>query len=184
MLMNLSQLIAEVNKDIDDNIADADIIGWFNRCLDELSMLARKEALAITAVDTSNIYELPPDLMEVVAVRVNGSEYLQIPFNDAYGTGYKVWANNLYLQPQAESGDVELFYHKNLAHLSESEDVPEIEPSFHDLLVLYAVAYSQFMDEELERQSDAMIRYRQRKEEYESFINRNTNMIHQIRIAY
>lgn len=181
--MKHSELIAEVNKDIDDNLSESDITGWLNRCLDELTPLSRKEALKIAAIDESNMYELPDDLFEIQAIRINGEEYFYLPMNDKDGKGYKVWANNLYLQPAPVSGDIEMFYYKRLSHLENSDDVPEIDPSFHDLLILYAVAHSQFMDEEPERQNDAMIRYRQRREEYESFLTRNINMIYQVRIV-
>lgn len=169
--MNLSQLQQEVNKDIDDKLPNADITGWFNRCLDELTPITKKEALTTLAVSSTNEYALPSDLLEIAAVKVDGEIY-----------NFNTWANTLYLEPAIETGEIEIFYYKRLPHLVEAGDIPEIEPSFHDLLILYAVAYSQFMDEELERENDAIMRYRQRRIEYENFIHRNSHIVHQVRI--
>lgn len=181
--MNVKQLIEEVNKDIDDSLDNADIIGWFNRCLDDLTPIVRKEALKITDADTSNTYELPEDLHEIAFIRSAETEYRLIPLNDKTSRGYKVWGEILYMQPPVESGELELFYYKRLDHVEDGEDVPEIDPAYHDLLALYAIAHYQYADEEPQRQQDAMNRYFQRKNDYQTYIMRNSNEVHQVSIV-
>lgn len=168
--MNLSQLINEVNKDIDDSMPDQDIIGWLNRGLDDITPIARVEGKKVTDVSPLNAYELPEDLYEMVHLTVDDQTYESVSLRDKTMRGYKIWGNVLSLNPAAESGLIELYYYKQLNHLVNSEDVPGIPSQFHDLLVLYAVAHTQFADEEPERQRDAMMRYNQRKLEYEAYV--------------
>lgn len=169
--MNLSKLVDEVNKDLDESFESGELIGWFNRCLDDLTPIARIESKYSTDLTAPVI--LPDDLYEIAFVLLDGSELYNVPVRDKTKSGYKVWGNELTLQNTPESSLLEVFYYKRLSHLEESEDVPEIEPSFHNLLVLYASYLSQYAEEEPERQIDAFNRYHKRKQEYETFVFRN-----------
>ncbi|MEK5065895.1 phage adaptor protein [Cytobacillus sp. FSL R5-0596] len=181
--MNLEQLIEEVNKDLDDSLDSADITGWINRGLDDLTPIAKKETMKITGVTPENVYTLPDDLHEIAFVRVNGEEMLPISLQDKTSRGYKEWGGVLYLQPAQESGDIELFYYKKLSPLVDMQDVPEIPSAYHDLLVLYATALSQYAEEEPERQIDALNRYYRRKEEFQRYIQSSSLETYQVQIV-
>ena len=170
--MNLEQIIEEVNRDLDDTLENEAVIGWVNRCIDDLTPLAKKEALLITDANILNSYDLPEDLHEIGFVVADDTEYERIAFNDNANKGFKIWANTLFLQPAVSSGSVQLYYYKKLAHVAETEDIPEIEEQFHDLFVLYTVAYNQFMEEEPEKQADAMNRYNMRKRDFAEYVRK------------
>lgn len=180
--MNLKQLIEEVNKDIDDSLSSGDVLGWINRGLDDLTPVTRKESMKITEVVPENIYTLPEDLFEIAFIRANGVEYSHIPFNDTANQGYKLWGNTMYFQPGLKDGSIEMFYFKRLTHLQNEDDVPEIDPSYHDLIVLYAIAHSQYADEEPERQIDALNRYLARKREYGAHLLSRSNTTYQVKL--
>jgi hypothetical protein len=172
--MNLEQIIEEINKDLDDTLDHADIIGWVNRCVDDLSIITKKEDKKLADISSLNAYELPEDLLEMVLVLVNNEEYDPIYLGDTTSKGYKVWGNVLSLIDGPDSGAIELYYYKRLPYLVNVEDVPEIDKAFHDLFVLYTVAHNQFMEEETERQMDALNRYMSRKREFDAFMKKNT----------
>jgi hypothetical protein len=172
--MNLEQIIEEINKDIDDTIDNTDLIGWINRCVDDISPIAKNQGKQVVEITSINAYELPDDLEELVLVMVNGEPYESVSISDTTSSGYKVWENVLSLQKGPESGQIELFYHGRLNHLEESEDIPSIDAAFHDLFILYTVGHQQFADDEPERQNDALTRYYRRKNEFEALMRRNT----------
>jgi hypothetical protein len=39
--MNLEQIIEEINKDLDDTFDNGELIGWINRCIDDLTPFAK-----------------------------------------------------------------------------------------------------------------------------------------------
>ncbi|MEH7082965.1 hypothetical protein V7139_09555 [Neobacillus drentensis] len=172
--MNFEQIVNEINKDLDDTQDNGDLIGWINRCVDDLSPIAKKEAKNVYDITSLNTYELPVDMIELVVILVNGLEYHSVPLNNSYSTGYKIWGNILSLQNTPESGTIEIYYYKRLNHLENLADIPEIEPSFHDLFVLYTIANNQFMEDEPERQMDAISRYNNRKQEFQAFVMKNS----------
>lgn len=186
--MDLSQIIKQVNRDVDDAYSNADITDWVNRCLDELTPLAKKEASTVLTITSTNSYDLPADLFQVAMVLVNNDQYDYVPFQDRNTKGYRLWANQLFIQPnldisEALTGEIELYYYKKFTHLVNPEEIPELEEPFHDLLVLYASAMSQYMDSLPEKQTDALNRYYARKQEYADYIERkhgNTFMISEV----
>jgi hypothetical protein len=172
--MNLGQIINEINKDLDNTQNNGDLIGWINRCMDNLSPIAKQEAKTVYEITSLNGYELPGDLLEMTLVLVNGIQFDAVPLNDSWSTGYKKWGNVLSLQNAPSDGQVEVYYFKRLAHLVNSEDVPEIEPVFHDLFILYTIAQQQFMEDEPERQMDALTRYNNRNGEFNRYLMANS----------
>lgn len=179
--MNLEQLIEEVNKDIDDSLDSGDITEWINRALDDLTPITNCETKYSVTLPSS--ISLPSDVFKIAFVLVDGTEVHNVPIRDNRSKGYKVWGNELTLQGGLESGVLEVFYYKRLSHLEANEDIPEIDPAFHDLLVLYATAHSQYADEEPERQIDAFQRYQQRKREFDLFIKSQSNETNQVRLV-
>jgi hypothetical protein len=185
--MNLEQITDEINKDLDDTVDSEDVLGWINRCVDDLSPIAKQESKQTIEITTTNSYELPEDLGELVLVLVNGEPYEAVVIGDSTSIGYQLWGKSLSLRNGAESGQIELFYYQRLAHLAETEDVPAIDEAFHDLFILYTVGHHQFADDEVERQNDALSRYYRRKNEFEAFMRRNTvrfNPKHRIKNVY
>jgi hypothetical protein len=168
--MNLTQLIAEVNKDIDDELSNAEITGWLNRAIDDLSPYANyQKSSTISLVADQKQYTLPSDLYKIVHLIDEDKmiEYHQIPVNDLRSYGYKQWGNNIIIQPTPkESKDLTLYYKARLPHLVNASDVPEIPEEYHDLLVLYAVAKAKYQDEEESMQNIAMQDYMMRKDQF------------------
>ncbi|MEK3819686.1 hypothetical protein MKY20_11525 [Cytobacillus sp. FSL W8-0315] len=178
--MNLTEIIEEVNKDIDDSLDNGEISGWVNRALDDLTPIAKAEAKYNS---DSAPFQLPNDFFDIAHLFVGDEEYFPVELNDRVSRGYRLWGKEVTLQKNTGSGEIELYYYKRLTHLENGDDVPEIDPAFHDLLILYTIAYSQFADEEPERQMDAMNRYFQRKREFETFASKHSYQTFQIRLV-
>lgn len=169
--MNLKELRTEVNKDIDDQLNNADINGWINRALDDLSQFARyKKKVTINVVNGVSDYLLPTDLLDVLIV---GQNVPVLSLNDFTSNGYKLVGDTLTLQPvPTESYTMDVIYIAPLPHVSNDDDVPAIPTNFHNLLVLYAVAKAKYADEEESMQMNAMNEYQSRKQDFIRFMNR------------
>jgi hypothetical protein len=168
MFMKLSELQKEVNKDIDDSLPNADINGWLNRCLDDLTPVANyQKSAVINIVADQKEYPLPLDLV-TIAFLIDGERQLStVPINDFGNSGYKFWGNNIILQPvPKDAKTLDLYYQARLPHLVNADDVPAIPEEYHDLLVLYAVAKAKYQDEEESMQNNAMNEYYARKNEF------------------
>jgi hypothetical protein len=165
--MNLTDLQKEVNKDIDDNLSNAEIQGWLNRALDDLSAIAKyKKFVSIQLIMGQSDYELPADLIEIVLI-LKDKKLNQIPLSDLSSDGYKKWGSTLTIQPTPEEdGEIKLYYHGKLPHLVNNEDIPAIPEHYHDLLVLYAVAKAKYQDEEESMQHNAMQEYLAIKQQF------------------
>lgn len=170
--MNLSELIKEVNKDIDDSLPNGDITQWLNRGLDDLTHYVNLQKHQVINVykDQSN-YPIPSDLVKVVyLIDKNNKRLTQIPFDDFSSDGFKLWGKEIIFQPAPkEDGEMNLYYHATLPRLSNTDDIPAIPEQFHDLLVLYAVAKAKYQDEELDMQNSAWGDYLRRKDEFIAF---------------
>jgi hypothetical protein len=178
--MNLSQIIKQVNRDVDDSFNSADITEWLNRCLDDLTPYVKKQARTAYTIDSSNQYALPSDYFDLVELvlttsdsngNTNVSPLRSLQVRDYDSKGYKVWGESFSLQKGPTDGLMDLFYYRKLTRLVNGADVPEIDEPFHDLLILYGIAQSQFMDEEPQREADAFTRYTARKQEYIAYRN-------------
>jgi hypothetical protein len=180
--LKLSDIIKQVNRDIDDSYANADIIDWVNRCLDELTPIAKKEKKTAFTITSDNSYTVPSDWHDTALVVVDKTRYALLAQEDYDNKGYRQWESNISLQNGPDSGTVELFYYKRLTKLVNPDEVPEIEEEFHDLLILYASAHSQYADEEPERQQDAMMRYLSRKRDYETY-RKTTRRLKRVRVV-
>lgn len=171
--MDLSQLIKEVNKDIDDSLPNADITQWLNRGLDDLTPYAKHQKYqAISLVEGQKNYVLPTDLYNIVYLMdENDNKRINlVQFDDFYSKGYKMWGKELIIQPiPKEDKELTLYYHARLPHLVNSDDIPAIPEEFHDLLVLYTVARAKYQDEEPEMMNSAYSEYLRRKDEFISF---------------
>lgn len=173
--MNLQDIIDEINKDTDEDLENDEVLGWINRCLDDLTPLARyQKTMTITTKNGVNTYSLPSDLTKIVQVIDESNSLSPLDMSEYNKNGYKVFANQLILQPTPDSvRDITLYYEGNLPHLVNGEDIPAIHPSFHDLPVLYTVARFMYKDDETYRKSDALAEYTQRKRDFVRFMNRS-----------
>lgn len=166
--MKLKEIVAQVNTDVEEEYDASTILSWVNRCLDELTPIAKMEAYQSITIDGGNSYPAPTDYHRSAEFLVNGCPWSERPLSDRTSTGYKKWAGKFSLQGSApSSGTIDLYYYRRILHLSTDnmDAEPEIEPEYHDLLVHYAVGMLQFTEEEYDR-PDAMARYNQRKEDY------------------
>lgn len=182
--MKQSELIKQVNRDLEEEYDAADINEWLNRCLDDLTPVAKKEAKANITITVDNSFLTPADLHELDYVEVNDCEYKLVPIRDKSSTGYKLWDGQLSLQNGPTDGTIDLYYHKKLTHLANPDDVPEIEEEFHDLLILYAIGHLQFTEEDYDDRPDLLNRYQQRKNEFASYVAQQRYRMTQIQVVY
>ncbi|WP_028609229.1 hypothetical protein [Paenibacillus harenae] len=170
--MKLSDIIDEVNKDIDDELDDGYIIGWINRAIDDISPFANhQQTSTISLIADQKAYPKPTDLIKVVMlVDETGSTpqgLYELPIRDFTSCGYKVIGQDIVIQPTPkEPKSLSLYYEARLPHLSLPDDVPVIRSDFHDLLVLYAVARARYQDEEEGLQVNAMSEYLSRRSQF------------------
>jgi hypothetical protein len=170
--VNLKEIMSEVNKDIDDEYDSADLLGWINRGLDDLTPFANYQALStVVLVPGQKAYPLPAALTALTQVtddQTNISVLLdELPLNDFTSCGYKVIGRDLVIQPKpTEARTLTLYYTSQLPHLKNPDDVPVIRPDFHDLLVLYTVARARYQDEEESLQINAMSDYLKRRNQF------------------
>lgn len=192
--MKTSDIILQVNRDLDEDYGNGDIIDWINRCIDDLAPIAKKEAQTSFTITTANSYALPIDFLEMVDVLTvktdlnNNKErktLTQLQQRDYDSVGYKVWGNALSTQNALDTGSIDVYYYKKPAYLSTTnlDAVPDIEESYHDLFILYAIGHMQFTEEDYDDRQDMLQRYYQRKAEYEAFINRKNMGQYQIRVV-
>lgn len=180
--MNLRQMISEVNKDIDDQLNNADIIGWLNRGLDDLTLAARyKRKVTITLVDGQTDYTLPADFLDIVSM--DGS-ILKLDLDDYTGIGYKIIGNTLSLQPAPVNGVLNYIYLATLPRLANDDDTPVIPQNFHDLPVLYAVSKAKYADEEESMQLNAWNEYQAKKEAFIKYVSDLENAPQKVLTVY
>lgn len=174
--MKLSEIIKQVNRDVDESYSNADITEWINRGLDDLTPIAKKQAKTTYTITSANSYALPSDLHKVdfVLVKTDATtEYDPLSQRDTESTGYKMWGGNLSLQNGPTGGSIDLYYYKRLKQLTTTniDEEPEIEKEYHDLLIFFAIGNMQFKEEDYDDRPDMLQRYALRKAEYEKFIN-------------
>lgn len=172
--VNLEEIIEEINKDADDTLDNSEVIGWINRGLDDLTILAKYQRVAtVMVISGQKEYELPSDLVSLKHVVMNGKLLKEIPIGESK-EGYKLW-EQLILQPTpTEDAQIELYYYATLPRVIEMTDVPKIPSLFHDLLVYYTLAKYNFREEEETIQLNAWNDYLNRKTEFARYMNRTT----------
>jgi hypothetical protein len=172
--MKISEIITQVNGDVEEEYDATTIIGWVNRALDDLTPVAKKEALKSYTIDTMNGYALPTDLHMPAVTLVNGLPWRELPITDSNSTGFTAWGGTLSLRGSSipDSGTIDYYYYRRLAHLNSTDmnAEPELETEFHDLLIHFAAGMIQFTEEEYDR-PDAMAKYNDRKKAYTDFKN-------------
>lgn len=172
--MQLSDIIYEINKDIDEELDFDELIGWINRCIDDLSPIANyQKMIPLTVTPGVDTYDMPTDLTKRIQI-VDGTRVL--PHQDLSNftdEGYKIYANKIIIQPMpTETKTLTLYYDASLPYLKNMTDIPVIHQNFHDLFILYGVARFMYKDDETYRKGDAMSEYNSRKRDFERFMNK------------
>jgi hypothetical protein len=164
--MKINDILRQVNRDIDDQYNLQDVIDWVNRCLDDLTPIAKRQATAVLNAP----YTLPINTHELLFVSHHNQFLKKLSIGDAYSDGYKQWGDSLTLQ-NLEPSPLTIYYHRKLAKVANGDDIPDLEEEFHDLLVYFCLGSMQFYDEDYER-PDSFGRYQARKQEYIQYIDK------------
>lgn len=165
--MKINDILRQVNRDIDDQYNLQDILDWVNRCLDDLTLIAKRQATTIL----DGTFTLPTNLHELLFVSQNNQFLKKLSMTDENSCGYKQWGNSLTLQ-NTDNSPLTIYYFRKLNRVANGEDVPDLEEEFHDLLVYFCLGSMQFYDEDYEDRPDSFIRYQNRKQEYIQFIEK------------
>lgn len=173
--MNLKELRNEILKDNSDTLNNADITGWINRGLDELSLVARfKKTISFPLIENQTDYKLPSDFLKNVIVSYTkdsiSSKLPYLTLSNFHQTGYKIIGNTLSIQNLKNVSSINLVYEANLPHLVSDTDIPAIPIVFHDLLVLYTLTRTKYKDQIDDLQSIAMNDYMRRKNELIEYV--------------
>jgi hypothetical protein len=170
--MNLSEIIKRVQRqfgdDVQAQITKEDIVRWANdACLEIVSQNDTAEGyLGNTQVlEGVNVYDLPPDLIRIRSVRVNGrklnpSTYEQLCELDpniekTIGTPASYWvygnALKLYPIPNAALGNVDILYIKSpaLLTITSLEQIPDVPLQYHPRIVEYCIAQAAELDDNI-----------------------------------
>lgn len=138
MTVNDVKLLAE--SYVDDVIEDTDAIMWTNECLyqqyaDDAEVYA---AAAITAADTVTYYDLPADLMDIVALtNADGSDY---------SGGYYILNGKIKF---SVDGTITLTYKALPPLVTALSDTPAVHPLLAQTLAIWlAMRYKQKDDDE------------------------------------
>jgi len=171
--MNLKEIRAEIVKDNDDSISNAELTGWINRALDDLSLVARYMR-TVTVSLVNGQYTLPSDFMEIVSTSCNLS---RLPVTDFESEGYKIIGNVLQVQNSNATGFT-MVYIASLPHLVGDLDIPVLPVPYHDLLVLYPLFKAKFVDELTDMYYIAKREYTERKADFARYVGKTQSVPH------
>jgi hypothetical protein len=179
--VKLINVINQINRDIDEEYDNGDIIDWINRCSDDLTPIARIQAsqsYAITAVTDSFTFHETRHRdysMKVTDSHNESTFYYPVSVTDPQPKGYVAWGNSFTLQNGPTSGTITYYYYQKIAQMTlEQLNVEmQIDSEFHDLYILYGRGQIQFTEEDQKGNSDredSMNMYLARKREFERHI--------------
>lgn len=176
--MILSNIVAQINRDIDEEYDFGDILQWINRCSDDLTPIAQIQAsqsYTISSVDDS--FTFPPTRHKDFTMKVTDSQdcktfYGPVKITDTQSRGYVAWGNSFTLQNGPTAGTITYYYYQKIAQMASTDLNVEmqIDSEFHDLYILYGRAQIQFTEEDQKSNSDredSMSMYLARKKEFE-----------------
>jgi hypothetical protein len=170
--MKLSEIITRVQRqfgdDVQAQITKEDIVRWVNdACLEIVTQNDTSEGyLGNTPVKAGvSEYKLPPDLIRIRSVRVNGikllaSTYEQLIDNDPMLTSttgsphsYWVYGNTLNLCPIPSEalGNVDILYVKSpdILTVDMPDRVPDVPVQYHPRIVEYCIAQAAELDDNI-----------------------------------
>jgi hypothetical protein len=164
--MKVNDILRQVNRDIDDQYNLLDVVDWINRCLNDLTPIAKRQA----SMSLNSPFTLPTNLHELLFVSQNNQFLKKLSMEEYSNEGYKQWGDVLTTQNTGIS-HLTIYYHRKLDKVANGEDVPDLEEEFHDLLIYFCLGSMQFYDEDYER-PDSFGRYQARKQEYIQYIEK------------
>lgn len=145
--MNLNQILARVRRNINFVYNDTDHMkNLINEALVTIAADAQIQTVqAYTLVPGQSEYPLPINYKEPIAL-IEGDlgctdrEYTLTNI-DSYTSGYYVYNGNIVIRPTPNEGKtVKLYYYQYPDELISEDDVPDIDPRYHDVLATYAAA--------------------------------------------
>ena len=177
--MKLSEVFAQIVRDMNESYDNGDLLQWVNRCSDDLTPVANVEAsTTFTITSTNQTFTFPTDRHRDWVMKVTDSEseiefYRPISMRDSQSKGYLAWGSTFTLQHGPETGSITFYYYKKITQMTSAQldTEMEIDSEFHDLYILYGRGQIQFTEEDMGRgeseRVDSMQLYYKRKAEYE-----------------
>lgn len=146
--MILSDLIAQGNTKLGEDITNEEWVMFFNQCLLELTPILRLEARACTDVAAGvSAYGTPTDMIEdnILMCRLRNAAvtYVHRPLDDFVNDGFKVFAKEINLLPVPSASDIlDVWYYRKPALLSADTltEEPEIPSEYQTILLYYGAA--------------------------------------------
>lgn len=145
--MNLGEILARTMRNINFVYNDGDHIK--NLINEALTMIAADAKIqtthTITFVPGQSEYPLPINYKEVITM-VEGplsSPYCIFPLTevDSYTSGFYIYNGNIVFRPMPNEGKtVTFYYYQYPDEMLSEDDVPDIDPRYHDVLATYAAA--------------------------------------------
>lgn len=119
---------------------------WINAALDDLTPAARLvTALLVPLIAGRPQYDLPDDCHKVVSVSYfqgdSESPLTQRSWRDASLPGFKLGDGIIRLQglPLLAGDEIEIVYFRRIAHVEDVSETPDLQPEWHELIVLFLV---------------------------------------------
>lgn len=170
--MKLSEIITRVQRqfgdDVQAQITKEDIVRWVNdACLEIATTNATNQGFLGTTpvVSGKSEYTLPPDLILLRSIRVNGMRLEHITYeqlleldpraDETTGTPTHYWVYggkvNLYPIPNDSLGNVHVMYVKSpdLLTVDMLEREPDVPKHYHTRIVEYCIAQAAELDDNI-----------------------------------
>jgi hypothetical protein len=141
--MNLGDIKARTMRNINFVYNDGDHIkNLINEALVMIAADARIQAsVAVTLIPGQKNYDLPTNYKEPISLVAPDNCNYTLTDIDSYETGFYIYGSELFLRPEPqESKVVTLNYYQYPDELFNEDDVPDIDPRYHDVLATYAAA--------------------------------------------
>lgn len=141
--MNLGEILARTMRNINFVYNDGDHIkNLINEALVLISADAKIQAsVPIVTVQGQANYDLPDNFKEPIALVDPDNCYYTLIDIASYGFGYYTYNGELILRPEPQEAKTLTFnYYQFPDYLYNEDEVPDIDPRYHDVLATYAAA--------------------------------------------
>jgi hypothetical protein len=172
-MANIRDILRRTNNKMGEDFETADIIDWFNDCLNEVSDVLFIPASATLTVATSGTFTLPANYRDSLKVYVKDGGAEILPYDRASNTpGYTLVNGVMRLIGYDGTPSVFVVYNRKPAAITNNpEQVPDIPDEFHRIFEHYACAMAMLSDEEHERYSMYNQQYLKVRGQLRSFMN-------------
>lgn len=171
--MLATQIIQAAEALTNETYDEATWIDWINFCLDDLSQVAYRPGRKTVSLTTgTNEYEVPSGIQEIFGIvyeTSDGKQFAvrQINPTDVYSRGWKRQDKIVLQGLSVTTGDnLVISCYTNFTHITSTSEEPELEPQYHELIVLYLASRSQQKEEELNERMDFYKEYLERRQQY------------------